>query len=271
MVYLSSLVSRLALLVMGARLAHAIAITTPTVVDIWRQVQLLTSRGRRPADHEAMNYSQSATATNDITWSLLPLTTPAPATQYFDIYIRNGIGSMYTPSLNLSIATNVDATTKLSFAVTDAMKFIPGPGYQLFFSDPTNAATVYCDSDVFSIGSMTVRGTIASSATSTALSSTVSVPEASSTPSISSTYTLVSSTTSPSLNTTTSSSSNSSVTAISTTRSRIAAATAIGGPADQGFNLVHKSAAAVLRRAARVGELELAAAAAVAGVMLLLL
>ncbi|GAA5892372.1 hypothetical protein JCM5296_003581 [Sporobolomyces johnsonii] len=219
---------------------------------------------------EATSCSQSATATNDITWSLLPLTNPAPATQYFDIYIRNGIGSMYTPSLNLSIATNVDATTKLSFAVTDAMKFIPGPGYQLFFSDPTNAATVYCDSDVFSIGSMTVRGTD-SAATSTRLSSTVAVSEASSTPSTfsSSTSTLLSSATSPSLSTTTSSSSSSSAT--STTRSRIAAATAIGGPADQGLNLVHTSAAVPRIRAARVGELAAAAVVVMAGVMLLLL
>jgi len=94
--------------------------------------------------------------TNTIAWTLFPLTNPAPATQFFDVYLRNGVGTMYSPPLNESIATMVDSTAGTSIVFDGASTLKVGPGYQLFFSDPTDAGTVYCDTPTtFSIAAGT--------------------------------------------------------------------------------------------------------------------
>ncbi|SCZ98271.1 BZ3500_MvSof-1268-A1-R1_Chr7-1g09078 [Microbotryum saponariae] len=134
-------------------------------------------------------FDQSGAIENRIVWSLTPLTNPPPATNFFDIWMRNGIGEIYPDALNVSIfaselavarrfeklsptriltahtprdnsqvsiASNLDMTNpNMTYVWPDAAKYVPGPGYQLFFSAPGNASLVYCDSKVFSIGSTT--------------------------------------------------------------------------------------------------------------------
>ncbi|GAA5841202.1 hypothetical protein JCM9279_000577 [Rhodotorula babjevae] len=234
--------------------AQAIVVSSPTATSVW---------------------SQSADGDARIEWSLLPATFPPPATQYFDIYMRNGVGAMYTPSLNLLLATKVDslASTYLDVAATD--KFVPGPGYQLFFSDPANPATVYCDSDVFAIGSYEINGPPpTSTSSSTDETSTQAEASASSTESSvaaapssteETTAELSSTDVSPSepapSNTDSSSTSSGMITSVTPSSSPspvpdslsssssapqggITAAPAPGGPNEQGFNLVPSGASA---------------------------
>ncbi|SGY80294.1 BQ5605_C008g05350 [Microbotryum silenes-dioicae] len=101
-------------------------------------------------------FDQSGAIENRIVWSLTPLTNPPPATNFFDIWMRNGIGEIYPDALNVLIASNLDMTNpNVTYVWPDAAKYVPGPGYQLFFTAPGNASLVYCDSKVFSIGSTT--------------------------------------------------------------------------------------------------------------------
>ncbi|SCV71047.1 BQ2448_3809 [Microbotryum intermedium] len=101
-------------------------------------------------------FDQSGAIENRIVWSLDPLTTPPPATNFFDIWMRNGIGEIYPDPLNVSIATNLDMmSSNMTYIWPDAAKYIPGPGYQLFFAAPGNAGLIYCESQVFAIGSTT--------------------------------------------------------------------------------------------------------------------
>ncbi|GAA6057148.1 hypothetical protein JCM3770_004847 [Rhodotorula araucariae] len=226
-----------AVLAVLGRVGRAIVITQPNAVTVW---------------------SQTGESTARIEWSLLPATFPPPATQFFDIYIRNGDGGLYNPSLNLLLASGVDSTASTFLNVADAEKFIPGPGYQLFFSDPANPATVYCDSDPFAIGSFGAGGdppssTSAASAEETSCTSSTA-PEASSSfppepsnTSSSSDLAGASSSDSPSATSSgmatsvtsgPSSSSPSASSPSSAPRGGITAAPVPGGPDQQGFNLV---------------------------------
>ncbi|GAA5889800.1 hypothetical protein JCM8208_001134 [Rhodotorula glutinis] len=253
--------------------AQAIVVSSPTATSVW---------------------SQSADGDARIEWSLLPATSPPPATQYFDIYLRNGVGAMYMPSLNLLLATKVDslASTHLDVAATD--KFVPGPGYQLFFSDPANPATVYCDSDVFAIGSYEINGPPPTSTsspidetttqaeasapstetsdavaptsteeTSVELSSTEaspSEPAPTSTDSISTSSGMITSVTSSSSPSPSPDSSSSS----SAPAGGITAAPAPGGPNEQGFNLVPSGASGTRARLSAAVGLSLLAGAGAA-------
>ncbi|GAA5927704.1 hypothetical protein JCM3775_006059 [Rhodotorula graminis] len=260
-----------AALVVLAGVAQAIVVSSPTATSVW---------------------SQSADGDARIEWSLLPATSPPPATQYFDIYLRNGVGAMYTPSLNLLLATKVDslASTYLDVAATD--KFVPGPGYQLFFSDPANPATVYCDSDVFAIGSYEINGPSPTSSSSSDVdSSTQAEASASSTETRaaaaptsteettvepSSTETLSyepastdSTSTSSGMITSVTSSSSPSPAPVSSSSSSapaggITAAPAPGGPNEQGFNLVPSGASGVRAGLSAAAGLSLLAGAGAA-------
>ncbi|BGP23788.1 isocitrate lyase [Rhodotorula toruloides] len=221
---------------LSGSLVEAIVITSPTVLTVWDQT------GSQP---------------NLITWSLTPETYPPPATPFFDVYIRNGVGSMYTPSLNLRLAESVNALTTTFLEVADAQKFIPGIGYQLFFSDPANPDVVYCDSDIFAIGTTGGgnAGAMSPSSTTTAPDADATSTTTSSTDtgtSSAATDAGTSSTDSASPSSTSSSpltsapSSSSTSSPISVSRSRaksgITAAPVPGGPDEQGFNLVPSGA-----------------------------
>ncbi|BGP39022.1 hypothetical protein JCM10449v2_002960 [Rhodotorula kratochvilovae] len=262
-----------AVLAVLAGTVEAIVITQPSAVSVWIQTDESTAR---------------------IEWSLLPETWPPPATQFFDIYIRNGVGEMYNPSLNvraplyslprtwltsfraqLLLASGVDSTATTFLNVADTEKFIPGPGYQLFFSDPANPATIYCDSDPFAIGSFIVNGDPAppsSSSSSTAEASSSSSSAESSSSSCDSSLSSSSSTSTDSGMSTsfTSASSPSSSSSPSPTSSAasggITAAPVPGGPDQQGFNLVPNGGARLPSAAAWAG----AVLAAVAGAAALL-
>lgn len=250
-------------------------------------------------------HSQTGSQPNAITWSLTPETYPPPATPFFDIWIRNGVGSMYTPSLNvrsltplpivlsleetgwltllpgqLRLAAGVDALASNSFEVTDAQKFIPGIGCQslrvvslreelrsnplhpcadqLFFADPANPETVYCDSDIFAIGTdgggdagaMSPSSTTdapeasATSATPSSADCATSTTGAAGSPSDSATSTAISTAPSDFASPSLSSSpfSPSASPSRSQGKSRITAAPAPGGPDEQGFNLLPSGA-----------------------------
>ncbi|BGP47127.1 hypothetical protein JCM10450v2_002979 [Rhodotorula kratochvilovae] len=243
-----------AVLAVLAGTVEAIVITQPSAVSVWIQTDESTAR---------------------IEWSLLPETWPPPATQFFDIYIRNGVGEMYNPSLNLLLASGVDSTATTFLNVADTEKFIPGPGYQLFFSDPANPATIYCDSDPFAIGSFIVNGDPAppsSSSSSTAEASSSSSSAESSSSSCDSSLSSSSSTSTDSGMSTsfTSASSPSSSSSPSPTSSAasggITAAPVPGGPDQQGFNLIPNGGARLPSAAAWAG----AVLAAVAGAAALL-
>lgn len=111
----------LAVLALLASVAEALVVTLPTAVSIWTCVAVLfPSRFQRlMTGHFNDERSEGAAR---IEWSLLPETFPPPATpvrtilpllvvfdvadpveptQFFDVYIRNGVGAMYTPSLNV--------------------------------------------------------------------------------------------------------------------------------------------------------------------------
>ncbi|TNY19742.1 hypothetical protein DMC30DRAFT_289143 [Rhodotorula diobovata] len=255
----------LAVLALLASVAEALVVTLPTAVSIW------TEGAAR------------------IEWSLLPETFPPPATPFFDVYIRNGVGAMYTPSLNLLLATRVDSTASTYLDVAQIDKFRRGPGYQLFFSDPASPSTFYCESDVFAIGSSAVdgppptqssSGAESSSTDSASASSASSRPDSSS--SADSTLTDTSSNEPAATSTSSESSSTSSgmITSVvtsssaspspslessssSTTTARtdgITAAPAPGGPNEQGFNLVPSGASSVRASSRSGGALALSAA-----------
>ncbi|BGP07095.1 hypothetical protein JCM10049v2_002925 [Rhodotorula toruloides] len=223
---------------LGGSLVEAIVITSPTVLTVW---------------------DQTGSDRNLITWSLKPETYPPPATPFFDIYIRNGVGSMYTPSLNLRLAASVNALTTTFLEVADAQKFIPGIGYQLFFSDPANPETVYCDSEIFAIGtagggnagpmspSSTTEAPDAEATSTTTSSDEAETSSATAEEGFSSTDSLSSiSTSSDSSSPVTSAPSSASSPTSSPSRSRaksgITAAPVPGGPDEQGFNLVPSGA-----------------------------
>ncbi|GAA5906632.1 hypothetical protein JCM6882_008079 [Rhodosporidiobolus microsporus] len=204
----SPLLAVAAVLALAAKAVDALAITSPSVTTIW---------------------DVTGTNPNYVLWQTYPLTYPPPATQFFDIWIRNAVGAMYTPPLNTTLATGVDSSTLTYFQVTDVAKFIPGPGYQLFFADPTNPDIVYCDSDVFSIGTPDVGAapiTPSSSATDGLPSSTPSSGVGGVTQTTSTTTALVSATG-------------------STSAGELVAATVPGGPAEQGFNLLNGAVSSV--------------------------
>ncbi|GAA5854569.1 hypothetical protein JCM8547_004889 [Rhodosporidiobolus lusitaniae] len=201
-----TLLAGTALLAWAATAVDALAITTPSVATIW------DTTGTNP---------------NYVIWQLYPLTNPAPSTPYFDIYIRNGVAAMYDPPLNTTLATAVDSTTMTYYQVLDVQKFSPGPGYQLFLSDPTNPDTVYADSDVFSIGTPDVGA-----APITPSASSESLPS------------LSSSSASTAVTETTATTTAVVLTTASTTNDgRIPAATVPGGPAEQGYGLITDGAA----------------------------
>ncbi|GAA6005020.1 hypothetical protein JCM10207_008481 [Rhodosporidiobolus poonsookiae] len=200
---------------LAATAVNALVITAPTVTTIW------DTTGANP---------------NYILWQLYPLTFPTPATPFVNVWIRNAVGAMYLPPLNMTIAENVDTSTATFLQVTDAEKFATGPGYQLFFADPTNPDNVYCQSDVFSIGTPDVG--------SSPVSPPASSDFASSTSSAASTATATDSSTTTQVVTTTASASS--------TDGQIVAATVPGGPAEQGFNLVPNGASGLASTAAGV-------------------
>ncbi|GAA5822007.1 hypothetical protein JCM11251_004822 [Rhodosporidiobolus azoricus] len=196
----SPMLALVAVLCMAVKGVNALAITSPSVTTIW---------------------DIAGTNPNYVLWQLYPLTYPAPATQYFDVWIRNAVGGMYNPPLNTTLATGVDSTALTYLQISDVAKFVPGPGYQLFFADPTNPDTVYCDSDVFSIGTPDVGAApvTPSSGASDGLPSGV---------------TQITSTTTQLVSV--------SATGTGTTDAGIAAATVPGGPAEQGLNLLDGAA-----------------------------
>ncbi|GAA6009056.1 uncharacterized protein JCM10292_002467 [Rhodotorula paludigena] len=211
----------LAALAVVAGAVEAIVITSPSATTVW------STSGDPPAVIE---------------WSLIPETYPPPATPFFDVYIRNGVGGMYTPALNLLLASNIDATKGTSLTVTDIQKFIQGPGYQLFFSDPANPGTIYCDSDPFAIGSFDVGGSPPASSEPSSSSSSTTSDSASATTATSASAS--SSSSSFSVRTTTSAPSATSATSSPTSRGNgITRAPVPGGPDQQGFNLVPRGAA----------------------------
>ncbi|ORY91610.1 hypothetical protein BCR35DRAFT_298846 [Leucosporidium creatinivorum] len=208
-----------------------------------------------------------------IQWALYPLTFPAPASQFFDIYIRNGVGGMYEPFLNQSLALSVDASTSTYYEVpaSEAVKFVVGTGYQLFFSDPNDASVVYCDSEVFSIGVNPPPATNSSSSASSASSTDTlasSTDSSSSTDSTSTLPTTSSSSTdslasSTELTTSPTASPSSSTSSTSSDKNRIVAATVPGGTAQQGQNLLFSAGSRV-----SLGGASIAAAVVAAGLSL---
>ncbi|GJN89823.1 hypothetical protein Rhopal_002812-T1 [Rhodotorula paludigena] len=217
----------LAALAVVAGAVEAIVITSPSATTVW---------------------STSVDPPAVIEWSLIPETYPPPATPvsfddtFFDVYIRNGVGGMYSPALNLLLASNIDATKGTSLTVTDIQKFIQGPGYQLFFSDPANPNTIYCDSDVFTIGSIDAGGSPPASSEPASSSSSTTSDSASSTTASSASSS--SSSSFSSVRTTTSAPSATSATSSPTSRGNgITRAPVPGGPDQQGFNLVPRGAA----------------------------
>ncbi|KAI5474221.1 hypothetical protein MNV49_003876 [Pseudohyphozyma bogoriensis] len=109
--------------------AKAIIVTLPVAGQVW-----------------------NGNGTNEISWSVYPQTYPVPTSPYFDIYLRNGLGTLYPTFLNLSLtADSIDATAGTSVAFTLQGQLKEGTGYQLFFSNPDDASDVYCESGIFSI------------------------------------------------------------------------------------------------------------------------
>lgn len=111
----------LTVLALLASVAEALVVTLPTAVSIWTCVTVLFFSGLQRLMTRHFNDGRSEGAAR-IEWSLLPETFPPPATpvrtilpflagsrvadavapkQFFDVYIRNGVGAMYTPSLNV--------------------------------------------------------------------------------------------------------------------------------------------------------------------------
>ncbi|POY74082.1 hypothetical protein BMF94_2894 [Rhodotorula taiwanensis] len=141
----ASLCLLLAMVVARASFTGAIVITEPSSPTFW---------------------SNATGAVNTMVWSLLPATYPPPKTQYFDIYLRNAAPGMYSPGINISLATRIDSQMGTSINLTDISRFRAGGGYQLFLSDPTDASIVYCGSDVFAVVSPTLLSSPVSSDTS---------------------------------------------------------------------------------------------------------
>lgn len=186
---------------------------------------------------------------------------------------------MYSPSLNVSLslppvpvparadfptpsqtslALNVDATAAVdAYVVSIAAELVPGPGYQLFFSQPGNADVVYADSVVFSVGTDVAPST-GSISTSLDLDGQSSAISSISTSAVSTTsYAAV--TTSSVLTTSASSimvtsvratstavstsASPSSITSSTAAASTLQPAKIVGGTQDQGLGLLSESSA----------------------------
>ncbi|BGP15030.1 hypothetical protein JCM10213v2_002985 [Rhodosporidiobolus nylandii] len=206
-----------ALLFLLASAVEALAITSPSVTTIW---------------------DVTGTNPNYVFWQLYPLTNPAPATQYFDVYMRNAVEAMYNPPLNIKLASSVDSISLTYLQVEDVQKFVAGPGYQLFFADPADPANVYCDSDVFSIGTPNVgEAPLTPSSSSESLPSTSASSSSSTSASSSVTSSLV-----PSSITTTATDELVPTRTKGSSDGTLVAATVPGGPAEQGFNLLSGAA-----------------------------
>jgi len=190
-----------------------------------------------PLDGDVWNGDGTA---NVIQWDVLPATWPENPT-YFDILMVNGIGELYTPFLNLSIATGLNAFAASSLSFTLAGQLRSGSGYRLYFTDPSDSGNVYTESGVFSI--------VGSTGTASVLTSTDAASSTSTTSSTSSTTTAFSSssssTSSTSSSTTSYTSSDSSTStphstkiststhAPTTTREGVVGSDGPGGLADQ--------------------------------------
>ncbi|KAL8290230.1 hypothetical protein RQP46_003169 [Phenoliferia psychrophenolica] len=220
-----------------APLACALNVITPNAQTVWNQ------------DGGGGNY---------IEWALLPATNPAPATNFFDIYIRNGNPALYPNGavLNAKIASGLDMSLlAVSFPLSPG-QLVAGSGYQLFFTDPANPLTVYADSVAFSLappaGSTTaapvVVNTKSLTVTSVATSDKKQLP--STIPTATSAYKVTA-----------------SVAVTSTTDTGVHAATNVGGPAEQGLNMGFSSGGSA---GAAVGKMVVAAVGAGAGLWLLL-
>ncbi|KAM0745946.1 hypothetical protein T439DRAFT_330140 [Meredithblackwellia eburnea MCA 4105] len=231
-------------LLLLATLSQALVIVQPSANTVWEQ-----------------NGSD-----NIIEWALYPLTYPTPTSQYFDIYIRNGVGQLYTPFLNVSIAHNVDSLSSTSLAFLLSGQFLAGTGYQLWFTDPNNANTYYCQSDVFSIAAAPANGittsasstvTVTALLTSTTPSSTrVALVSTTSTPKKTTATTTITSTTTPKANP-----SGSTTVTTDAAGYTLHAATNPGGPAEQHLSLT-AGASASLRWMSMGGVLALSLGAA---------
>ncbi|KAK4695024.1 hypothetical protein P7C70_g8633, partial [Phenoliferia sp. Uapishka_3] len=101
-----------------APLASALVVVLPAVGTVWDQI------GSEP---------------NIISWSLLPLTNPAPATSFFDIWIRNGEADLYPGILNISIATRVDSSAGTSLAFQLSGQLLAGTGSLLSSAPPSSS------------------------------------------------------------------------------------------------------------------------------------
>ncbi|GAA5971875.1 hypothetical protein JCM11641_001551 [Rhodosporidiobolus odoratus] len=239
MLTVSSYTSRVAaILALAAASVSAIAITSPSVATIW------DSTGANP---------------DYVLWQLYPPTNPPPATQYFDIYIRNAVGAMYDPPLNIPLAINVDSLGSTFFGVKDMQRFKPGPGYQLFFSDPTNPDIVYCDSDVFCIGTPIASATPVTPPSSSLDISTSSEPASPSSSAASSPLSSASTShsrelsVSASTTTTTTTTTELSTTTKEQPEGTLVAATVPGGPDQQGFDVISGARGLGLSLATTVG------------------
>ena len=149
---------------------QALAVVSPTSSTVWSSVahpdaaklQVLTfisslsSLDVLPLASLALQTPATAArfsgGRNIIEWSFLPLTNPPPASDLFDIYLRQNAGGLYDPPLNISIATSINSQThsSLSFPLTGQLK--SGGQYQIFLSAPGNAAISYAESAAFSVG-----------------------------------------------------------------------------------------------------------------------
>lgn len=176
--------------------------------------------------------------------------------------------------LQQSIATKVDASQVTYFQVGDLSSFKSGSGCaslpqlklyffvhrlivpstdELFLSDPNDASIVYCDSEIFAIGTAAVSvstnqlpsaSATDGNSTSSAAETSQSSDSASETDSSSSSSDSASITDSPSSSTDSSSSPTSSPTS-SVSSPSLQAATVPGGAAEQGLNLLDSAATAV--------------------------
>lgn len=129
------------------QLASALVVVSPASSTVW------DANGQNVIQWARTSRDASAGSAHDRD-PVLPLTNPLPASSLFDIFLRQGTG-LYSPSLNISLASAVDSAThtSLSFPLTGQLK--AGSGYQLFFSAPGRADIVYADSPSFSIANNT--------------------------------------------------------------------------------------------------------------------